>query len=271
MDRVRNSLQIHINSIILHSDSKIVLAWIVSSATKFNVFVGHRISEIQELTSDCIWRHISTKENPADLISRGVDAETLVNSSLWWEGPVHIFNNNSLECNQDITDTIENLPEKRVKCSTVMATIGNPSPWNFHRFSKLLRLKRTYAYILRFLSNCRTLNIRTNGELKSAELKNAYTTIIKLVQREAFAKELQILQLGRHEKENSLKQTKIYNLNSFLDIKGCLRVGGRLQEATNLTYNQKHPHILPSDHPVTEVILSDMSMNSYFMQGQIPY
>lgn len=54
MDRVRNSLQVHVTSIILHSDSKIVLAWIASTATKFNVFVGDRISEIQELTSDCV-------------------------------------------------------------------------------------------------------------------------------------------------------------------------------------------------------------------------
>lgn len=33
------------------------------------------------------WNHISTKDNPADLATRGVTAQQLLESKLWWNGP----------------------------------------------------------------------------------------------------------------------------------------------------------------------------------------
>lgn len=40
-------------------------------------------------------------------------------------------------------------------------------------------------------------------------------------------------------------------MNPFLDIKGLFRVGGRLNHS-NLSYEQKHPIILPSSHKLTK-------------------
>ncbi|CAD1469380.1 unnamed protein product [Heterotrigona itama] len=34
------------------------------------------------------WRHISSEHNPADLISRGVEPKRLIDTYLWWSGPV---------------------------------------------------------------------------------------------------------------------------------------------------------------------------------------
>lgn len=72
---------------ILWSDSQIVLHWIHTSRHLLNVFVANRVSEIQNLTDISCWKYVNTKENPADLASRGVDAKILVNSELWWNGP----------------------------------------------------------------------------------------------------------------------------------------------------------------------------------------
>ena len=33
------------------------------------------------------WQHVSTEQNPADLVSRGVNAENIIDNSLWWNGP----------------------------------------------------------------------------------------------------------------------------------------------------------------------------------------
>ncbi len=31
--------------------------------------------------------HVSTEQNPADLLSRGINAEYIIDNSLWWSGP----------------------------------------------------------------------------------------------------------------------------------------------------------------------------------------
>jgi hypothetical protein len=54
---------------MLWTDSTVVLTWLQSRPSRWKPFVGHRVSEIQELTKITDWNHISTKDNPADLIS----------------------------------------------------------------------------------------------------------------------------------------------------------------------------------------------------------
>ena len=51
--------------------------------------MANRVNHIQEITNVEDWSHISSKENPADLVSRGVDANVLKNLSLW-RGGAHI-------------------------------------------------------------------------------------------------------------------------------------------------------------------------------------
>ncbi|XP_030748228.1 uncharacterized protein LOC115876558 [Sitophilus oryzae] len=72
--KVRSVLieRLSFDSVNLWTDSEIVLAWLHSYPSRFQVFVSNRISQIQTLTQDCKWRYVSSKENPADLLSRGI-------------------------------------------------------------------------------------------------------------------------------------------------------------------------------------------------------
>ncbi|GFY24874.1 hypothetical protein TNCV_2690651 [Trichonephila clavipes] len=49
--------------------------------------VPNRVAKIQELTMNFSWHHISSENNPADLVSRGLSVSDLMNSHLWWKGP----------------------------------------------------------------------------------------------------------------------------------------------------------------------------------------
>ena len=71
MNRVLTSLNVKVQKKYFWTDSKIVLAWINSPAHKWQVFVANRVSEIQNSSLPSEWQHVGSKDNPADLISRG--------------------------------------------------------------------------------------------------------------------------------------------------------------------------------------------------------
>ena len=62
------------------TDSMIVLCWIRSDPVRWKTSVSNRVSEIQTLVSVDRWSQCPGSENPADLLTRGVCAEELVNS-----------------------------------------------------------------------------------------------------------------------------------------------------------------------------------------------
>ncbi|GFS91899.1 uncharacterized protein TNCV_1930791 [Trichonephila clavipes] len=69
------------------TDSKIVLSWLSSYPRKWKTFVVNRTSEIMEVLPTKHWRHVPSKENPADIASRGIDPKCLPDCKLWWQGP----------------------------------------------------------------------------------------------------------------------------------------------------------------------------------------
>ena len=85
----KRALKLNFNKVKFWTDSMVVLGWLKSSAARarWKTFVANRVNHIQETTNVEDWNHISSKENPADLVSLGVDANALRNSSLWWNGP----------------------------------------------------------------------------------------------------------------------------------------------------------------------------------------
>ncbi|GFY05725.1 DUF1758 domain-containing protein [Trichonephila clavipes] len=80
-------LQLPINKIWMWTDSTIALAWIKTEPHKLKTFVSNRVAEIQALSKDYHWKHVSSKNNPADLISRGCNVDELLKNEMWFSGP----------------------------------------------------------------------------------------------------------------------------------------------------------------------------------------
>ena len=68
-----------------YTDSTVVLGYISNSTRRYQVFVANRVGKIQSLTSVSQWSHVSGKENPADIASRGCHPEDL-SKSIWFTG-----------------------------------------------------------------------------------------------------------------------------------------------------------------------------------------
>lgn len=241
----------------LWSDSSIALHWINSHPSKWSVFVANRVAQIQNLTSKCSWRHIRSALNPADLPSRGLQPNALLNSELWWHGPHFLLDSNLDLHVYDFSAYIPEVPEeKRVP----VLTSSSETPlfvtfWEqlFSRFSNFSRLHHCIAFCFRFVRNARLRscpNSKEFGPLTVVELENSLNFILQTLQQLCFSEELAELKAKR-----LVNNKAIISLNPFFDEQTSLiRVGGRLKNA-DVSFSQRHPILLPSRSTIVDLLL----------------
>ena len=87
LDSVKKALHLPRVKFTCWSDSMVALGWIKGLPSRWKQWVANRVTTIQGLTGPENWIHIAGLENPADLVSRGVSGDALLQSDLWWHGP----------------------------------------------------------------------------------------------------------------------------------------------------------------------------------------
>lgn len=88
VQQITNSLPCHNYELFLWTDSSIVLGWLEKPPNTWKTYVANRTAQILRNIGNVSWQHVRSADNPADLGSRGCDAEQLVHNPLWWDGPV---------------------------------------------------------------------------------------------------------------------------------------------------------------------------------------
>lgn len=184
-------IQLDVKRRYFWTDSTIILSWISSPSTKWKTFVAHRVSEIQCKTSYMEWRHIDTKENPADIISRGYYPSKLAETSVWWSGPQWLemncqdwpmFSKSTVNTNLEYV-----VPECKEDAICTMCT-ANEADIILNRYSSFNKCLRITAYCLRFKNNALAKNIKIIGPQTSKEIESAKFVLIKMVQTIGFKK-----------------------------------------------------------------------------------
>ena len=97
------------------TDSKVVLGYINYDTKRFHMFVANRVQIIRSNTDTKKWRHMDTKNNPADHASRGLSAEELMRSN-WFIGPAFLWE-------KEIRNRKEEIPNIRIGDPEVKATV----------------------------------------------------------------------------------------------------------------------------------------------------
>ena len=260
------ALKISMDQVTLWADSMNVLYWIRSRSRVYKMFVANRISIIQSLTDAALWRYVPTSDNPADLASRGCTVDALSQSSQWWKGPAFLTQEPSQWPANKVEQTKDSVQEQKLPKNesvnifsglcTLFATPNDTqqSTWrlNPQRFSSWLRLKRVTAWVLRFVENCALpKTLRESGELSIAEMNEAETRILKDLQEAEFGDEMRALRKSR----SVLPTSKLQPLTPFLDENGLMRCKGRLELAEQLSFDARHPIILPRGAWITKLIV----------------
>ena len=112
-------------------------------------------------------------------------------------------------------------------------------------------LQRRVAWIVRFchwIMSTRAAHV--TGSLTLGELNQATHAIFRSVHNEYFAEDVKELKKNREVK----KLSKLAILRPVL-LDGTLRVGGRLQEVAVLSWDEKHPMILPKGRHISQLLV----------------
>ena len=192
----------------------------------------------------------------------------------WFEGP-QFLRESEINWRQqpDLRQPLAtNDPE--VKKKTTICAAVESSPVNYlHglllRCSAYKAIQRCTAWLLRFKQYWRW-NYSSNkmpprkGLLTADDLQDATLAIVQLVQWEAFAEAMSELpsvtnctdidKMLSEEKLRSVPNLQQFNHLSPFVLNGIMRMDGRLQNS-NLPFKSKHPMILPTKHPVTDMLI----------------
>ena len=196
---IRNDLEIGDFEETFWTDSKVVLDYIKNEVKQFKIYVANRIHIIKENSNVNQWKYISTKINPADDGSSGLDATTIAivisrfscPECLWqpeaeWDTSadfeIHDSDDSDVRHYLEVDTTIvqeNNLLsnfEERISC------------WN--KMKKVLAFVKKIVSILRQTANTKEITKNTSKQhspsLRVKNINDSEETIIKLHQRRYF-------------------------------------------------------------------------------------
>ena len=248
---VKSELEYKINKETYWSDSTTVLNYIQSDSARFQRYVSNKVCFIRNFTKPSDWKFVSTKENPADLISRGTTPLTLITSDLWNHGPKYLLT--STEPNQDYDKQIQD-SDVEIKTKTVLLTNTNcdsPLETMFNSVSSWWKLKLRIASLLNLQHAVRSKQPLKN-KIMLEDVKQAEIVIIKYFQEKHFVKEINCIKL----KLNLPKCSPLKKLCPFIDNHNILRIGGRINNSAS-SFDVKHPIVLPAC-TVTDLLVADI-------------
>jgi hypothetical protein len=235
-----------VDRVIFWTDSENVWYWVRNHSRQFKPFVANRIAEIQRTTSPEQWRHVPGIQNPADLATRGQSAMELAKSTFWLEGPSFL---KDVEISGPSTPSVREETKvedvEKIVAQTCMVQARVNLGVDPNHFSTFRRLCRVTGWVQRFVTNCRLPRElrKRDRTLCSTEILNVEKWWIKQAQGEAFPK---------GEREGCLLRLSPKNGDD-----GILKMDGRLRLADELSYNTRHPILLPKEHVVTRLIIKD--------------
>ena len=189
--------------------------------------------------------HCPGKENPADLPSRGVSVEELMNNHLWFNGPswlldgaivTHRFEEDSVpeECIAEMKVS----DKHKHQAMHALLAIGNVSTIvKCENFSSLTRLLRVTGYVLKFIDVLKT-RITKPDETPSMSLSAKDISVA-----EAFW----IKSSQQPLLDDERFQTWKMQFGMYYDKTGLWRCGGRLENA-DLAGCETHPILLQESH-----------------------
>ncbi|KAH9402088.1 hypothetical protein TYRP_016662 [Tyrophagus putrescentiae] len=215
---------------IVYSDSLLNLQRLIKHPNDQRPSIFLRVNRMKSLVPAAVYRHVDTKQNPADLISRGCPMSDLLNHPLWFNPPMPSEHS---RFSSEITTSI----------AAMSPTIP---PCTCSRFRDYVDAVRQWRIVARGFH-------RALSKDRQALPPSLFGKIllIKYLQRQHFQSEIEALSKQQQIDSKSV----LRGFKCFLDANGILRLRTRLLSGDNLSDDQVKPIILPQKCHLTELII----------------
>uniref|UniRef100_A0A915P643 Integrase catalytic domain-containing protein n=1 Tax=Meloidogyne floridensis TaxID=298350 RepID=A0A915P643_9BILA len=274
--KIKEELALPLDKIQLWTDSENLLKWLGGNEKQKDCFINRRL----EIISDWNVNYVPTKENPADIASRGIKAEELINSELWLNGPPWL--NTKLEEEnwpssspynyiagekkekEQIFHSIQaaNIKQEKgeepielfraIGISTTEALLKNGVRYK----SAWRKMKGTAAFVARFL-------VKILSKEAKHPFINEWREIVKegplTAEELSLGEKIIIRSTQRNLSENGLDTIPG---KLFEDEDRILRSGGRM-EHSEMSETAKWPIFVPKHSKMAELILEDSHLETF--------
>ena len=267
---VKQQLKVTFAGSYLYTDSQCVLKWI-NSDKDLSVFVKNRVQEIKK-DGEIVFGYVSTRENPADVATRGADVQKLADNQIWWYGPKWLTGpesewpglpNDSHE-NEDSEYESEIKKTKPEKClgllstqaselSTYLSGACTPLGIKCETYSSFTKMLRVSALALRFINKLKKSKCR-EGPISSSEMDEVEIMWLTYIQKRNFA---DVFDAILNRKSNNLQR----QLGVYLDDDGLLHCKGRLDQA-DICESARRPILLPKNERFTHLLIEKIHKQS---------
>ena len=221
--------------IYLWTDNEACLQWVRNNISEI-VYVKNRVAEIRRLKDHYHFHtfHVPTLENPADLLSRGLNHNQLLSNTLWWHGPSWLKGQRGWPQQKD--HVAAPLVCMEITCEGGVPPVRLTKFMDEARYGSWSKLLRTTDYVLHFIK----VKVNPNMTL------NASTYWMRYIQAQHFPLTHDLLAGLTTRPQTNNSQTLIKNLNLYLDRNDIIRSQSRINQAA-LPKEREDP-ILLSKH-----------------------
>lgn len=150
-------------NIHIWTDSTCVQHWIKNDSIIYKRFVENRIHEIRQHKYQI--HYVPSKDNPADILSRGSNPKSLKYNTLWWNGPNWLTNKEKWP-QSPIQNRIKEEENKEIQTITLNTQIlqRHQPLFNFEQFSSWNKLLNVTLKIKLFISKLKHTKIIKTAE-----------------------------------------------------------------------------------------------------------
>ena len=270
---IERALKKTFGRVFLWSDSESALKMIFNRSAPYRIFFKNRLSKIHSGSVVEEWNKVEGSRNPADFVSRGLEANDAEKWRIFHNGPDFLWKGESDWPKLNFSRHPKSAPIPLVYAIASAPIIPTPriiiweiaaacSGWSkkirrvaiFKKFILLWKLKATKKS-----TRASTKRIEGALELSGSDYVEAERLIVESVQKKAFGREKEFLTANlidgpTSRKNMTIKNSKITRHNPFVGTDNIIRVGSRLVNAT-IKHETKFPAILPQGDPVVKDLI----------------
>ena len=234
---------------VLHLvDSETVLNMLHKTSTRFHVYEGSRIGEIQAATKGNMeeWAWMPGNQNTADWLTRGKDPNDIGPDSTWWNGPDMFYKPFSQWELKFGKQNDDKLPGEKT-CMVIKSSAVRELPLNLERFSSAGSARLVLARVLSMLRR-KSFSGGQTKYLTPDLIRHAESLLVKSAQMEIHLQQSQ---------DSGKEKSRYRSLNPMMGPGGLWVIGARLVRFNPMTSDDNPQIMLPTQHALTKLLMKE--------------